>query len=121
MRSQTAVGPGRCSRSSQKAAERIDGRRFRILTVVDNCTRECLALVADTSLSGVRVARELDRLMIERGKPKMVVSDNGSELTSNAILTWADHARVEWHYIAPGKSCRMPSSRASTAGCGTNC
>src|SRR5438105_2640870 len=65
-----------------------DSRRFRILTVVDDCTRECLALVADTSLSGARVARELDRLMIERGKPKMVVSDNGSELTSNAILTW---------------------------------
>ena len=64
-----------------------DGRRFRVLTVVDDCTRECLALVADTSLSGIRVARELDRLMIERGKPKMVVSDNGSELTSNAILT----------------------------------
>lgn len=80
-----------------------DGRRFRILTVVDDCTRECLALVADTSLSGVRVARELDRLMIERGKPNMVVSDNGSELTSNAILTWADQSRVAWHYIAPGK------------------
>jgi len=80
-----------------------DGRRFRILTVVDDCTRECLALVADTSLSGPRVARELDRLMIERGKPKMVVSDNGSELTSNAILTWADQSRVAWHYIAPGK------------------
>ena len=59
--------------------------------------------MADTSLSGARVARELDRLMIERGKPKMVVSDNGSELTSNAILTWADQSRVEWHYIAPGK------------------
>ena len=80
-----------------------DGRRFRILTVVDDCTRECLALVADTSLSGPRVARELDRLMIERGKPKMVVSDNGSELTSNAILTWADQSRVAWHDIAPGK------------------
>jgi putative transposase len=80
-----------------------DGRRFRILTVVDDCTRECLALVADTSLSGTRVARELDRLMMERGKPKMVVSDNGSELTSNAILTWADQSRVAWHYIAPGK------------------
>jgi len=79
------------------------GRRFRILAVVDDCTRECLTLAADTSLSGVRVARELDRLMIERGKPRMVVSDNGSELTSNAILTWADRSRVEWHYIAPGK------------------
>ena len=80
-----------------------DGRRFRILTVVDDCTRECLALVADTSLSGIRVARELDRLIVERGKPKMVVSDNGTELTSNAILTWADQSRVAWHYIAPGK------------------
>jgi putative transposase len=54
------------------------GRRFRILTIVDDCTRECLALVADTSLSGIRVARELDRLVMERGKPRMVVSDNGS-------------------------------------------
>ncbi|MGY4427587.1 transposase InsO family protein [Bradyrhizobium sp. F1.13.1] len=59
--------------------------------------------MADTSLSGVRVARELDRLMIERGKPRMVVSDNGSELTGNAILAWADQSRVAWHYIAPGK------------------
>ncbi|MGY3146168.1 putative transposase [Bradyrhizobium sp. USDA 3397] len=80
-----------------------DGRRFRILTVVDDCTRECLALVADTSLSGARVARELDRLITGRGKPKTVVSDNGTELTSNAILTWADQSRVAWHYIAPGK------------------
>jgi putative transposase len=71
--------------------------------VIDDCTRECLALVADTSLSGTRVARELDRLVIERGKPKMVVSDNGSELTSNAILTWADQSRVAWHYVGPGK------------------
>src|SRR5881227_3606003 len=81
-----------------------DGRRFRILAVVDDCTRECLALVADTSISGRRVARELDDIIRRRGKPKMVVSDNGSELTSNAILTWADHTRVAWHYIAPGKS-----------------
>ena len=80
-----------------------NGRRFRVLAIVDDCTRECLALVADTSLSGVRVARELDQLMQPRGSPKMIVSDNGSELTSNAILTWADRAQVEWHYIAPGK------------------
>ncbi len=80
-----------------------DGRRFRILAIVDDCTRECLALVADTSLSGFRVARELDCLIVERGKPKMIVSDNGSELTSNAILAWADQSRVTWHYIAPGK------------------
>jgi len=81
----------------------LDGRRMRILVVVDDCTRECLALVADTSISGTRVARELDRLLAERGKPKTIVSDNGTELTSNAILQWADDHKVEWHYIAPGK------------------
>jgi len=80
-----------------------DGRRFRILTVVDDCTRECLALLADTSLSGVRVARELDRLIAERGTPQMIVPDNGTEFTSNVILTWAEKNRGEWHYIAPGK------------------
>lgn len=70
-----------------------NGRRFRILTVVDDCTRECLGLLADTSLSGLRVVRELDRLMAERGRPAMIVSDNGSELTSNAILTFTDAVR----------------------------
>jgi putative transposase len=80
-----------------------DGRRFRVLTVVDDCTRECLGLVADTSLSGLRVARELDRIIEERGKPRMIVSDNGSEFTSNAILQWAARTKVDWHYIAPGK------------------
>jgi putative transposase len=80
-----------------------DGRRFRILTVIDNCTRECLALVADTSLSGRRVARELDAIIIQRGRPDTIVSDNGTEYTSNAILGWADETGVGWHYIAPGK------------------
>ena len=80
-----------------------DGRRFRILAVVDNCTRECLALVADTSISGVRVARELDRIIAWRGRPDMVTSDNGTELTSNAILRWADERSIGWQYIQPGK------------------
>lgn len=81
----------------------VDGRRFRVLAVVDDCTRECLALVADTSLSGLRVARELDRIVVHRGKPAAIVSDNGTELTSNAMLRWADERRVAWHYITPGK------------------
>jgi putative transposase len=80
-----------------------DGRRFRVLTVVDDCTRECLTLVADTSLSGLRVARELEALIASRGKPQMIVSDNGTEFTSNAILGFADRLRIDWHYIAPGK------------------
>ncbi|OQW46653.1 MAG: transposase [Proteobacteria bacterium SG_bin6] len=78
-------------------------RRFRILCVVDDYTRECLALVADTSLSGMRVPRELTRLIGLRGKPHTVVSDNGTELTSSAILRWSQERRAEWHYIAPGK------------------
>jgi putative transposase len=79
-----------------------DGRRFRILCVVDDFSRECLATVVDTSLGGVRVVRELDRLTAERALPRMVVSDNGTELTSCAVLRWAT-GRLEWHYIEPGK------------------
>jgi putative transposase len=78
-----------------------DGRRFRVLAVVDDFTRECLALVADTSLSGARLARELDSLIARRGKPKTIVSDNGTEMTSMAILKWCQETHVEWHYIAP--------------------
>jgi putative transposase len=80
-----------------------DGRRFRILEVYDDCTRECLALVADTSIGGRRVGRELDAVIAWRGKPATIVSDNGTELTSNAILEWAERRNVDWHYIAPGK------------------
>jgi putative transposase len=79
------------------------GRRFRIFNVVDDVTRECLAAIPDTSISGVRVARELTAIVARRGKPKMIVSDHGTELTSNAILAWSKDNAVEWHYIAPGK------------------
>jgi putative transposase len=79
-----------------------DGRRFRILCVVDDFSRECLATVVDTSLSGVRVVRELERLATERAVPQAVVSDNGTELTSGAVLRWAT-GRLAWHYIEPGK------------------
>ena len=79
------------------------GRRFRILNIVDDVTRECLAAIPDTSISGQRVARELTALIGRRGKPGMIVSDNGTELTSHAILTWCAEHRIEWHYIAPGK------------------
>jgi transposase InsO family protein len=79
------------------------GRRFRILNVVDDVTRECLAAIPDTSISGQRVSRELTALIERRGKPGMIVSDNGTELTSNAIFAWTKDHAVEWHYIAPGK------------------
>ncbi|MHB8285818.1 MAG: IS3 family transposase [Caulobacteraceae bacterium] len=79
------------------------GRRFRILNVVDDVTRECLAAIPDTSISGQRVARELTALVGRRGRPGMIVSDNGTEFTSTAILGWAQDHRIAWHYIAPGK------------------
>lgn len=81
----------------------VDGRRFRILCVIDDFSRECLATVVDNSLSGERVCRELDRIALIKGYPCLVVSDNGTELTSNALLAWQQDHRVEWHYIAPGK------------------
>ena len=71
--------------------------------VVDDFTRECLALVVDTSFSGMRVTRELDAFVEAGGRPLMIVSDNGTELTSRAILQWQEDNRIEWHYIAPGK------------------
>lgn len=79
------------------------GRRFRILNVVDDVTRECLVAIPDTSISGRRVARELTTLIERRGKTGMIVSDNGTELTSNAILAWSKDHNVDWHYIAPGR------------------
>lgn len=79
------------------------GRRFRILAIYDVCTRRCLAAIADFSLSGRRVARELDLLIARHRKPKTVGSDNGTELTSNAILSWTAQTGLDWHYIDPGK------------------
>jgi putative transposase len=80
-----------------------DGRRFRILGVMDQYGRQCLDLVSDTSISGKRVARELDRLIEAHGKPEIIVSDNGTELTSKAILSWAAEHNIQWHYITPGR------------------
>jgi putative transposase len=78
-------------------------RRFRTLAVVDDCTRECVGLIADTSIGGVRVARELDAMIRVYGKPACIVSDNGTEFTSRAMLAWQGHSGVAWHYIDPGK------------------
>lgn len=80
-----------------------DGRRFRILTVVDDFTKENVLLVPDTSISGQRVTRELDQAFAERGQPRTIVSDNGTEFTSMAILKWVQDNGLDWHYIQPGK------------------
>jgi transposase InsO family protein len=79
------------------------GRRFRVLNIVDDVTRECLAAIPDTSISGRRVARELAALIELRGKPGMIVSDNGTEFTCNAMFAWAEQNKITWHFIAPGR------------------
>ena len=80
-----------------------NGRRFRVLNITDDITHECLGAIADTSLSGRRVARELRAIIERRGKPGMIVSNNGTESTSNAIFAWFKDRKIDWHYIAPGK------------------
>jgi len=80
-----------------------DGRRFRILAMVDDFTRENLALIADISLSGARIVRELQALFEYRGYPTTIVSDNGTEFTSTAVLKWVQETGVDWHYIQSGK------------------
>jgi putative transposase len=79
------------------------GRRFRVLAIVDDFTREALALIVDSSIGGRRVVRELDALIARRGRPAMIVSDNGTELTARAVLEWTNRTGTLWHYIAPGK------------------
>lgn len=80
-----------------------DDRRFRVLNVIGDSSRHVLAAVVDTSTSGARVARELDRIAKLLRYACLVVSDYGTELTSNAMLSWQENRRVDWHYIAPGK------------------
>jgi transposase InsO family protein len=80
-----------------------NGRRFRVLNVTDDVTHECLGAIPDTSISGHRVARELTTILERRGKPAMIVSDNGTEFTSHAIFAWARDHKIDWHYIMPGK------------------
>ena len=81
-----------------------DGRRFRTLNIVDDATRECLAIEVDSSLLGARVCRVLDREVGERGSyPSRIVLDNGPECTSKALDVWASEHGVELAFIRPGK------------------
>lgn len=79
------------------------GRRFRILSVIDDCTRQCLGQLADVSISGGRVARFLDQLGQEHGLPQRIVCDNGPEFTSRALADWQQSCGVSLHFIQPGQ------------------
>ena len=79
------------------------GRSFRNLTLVDDYTRECLAIEVDTSLGGARVRRVLERVVAERGSPGAILSDNGPEFQSRAVEAWSLEAKVRHDFIEPGK------------------
>jgi len=79
------------------------GRKFRVFTIVDDYSRECLALEVDTSIGGARVARVLDRIVAQRGRPAFLRSDNGPEFTGQALDEWAYRNGVKLDFIDPGK------------------
>lgn len=79
------------------------GKVIRMLTIVDDCTRECPAIEVDTSLSGLRVRRVLDRIAEERGLPEAIVLDNGPEFRSRALAAWSEQRGLRLEFIQPGK------------------
>jgi len=80
-----------------------DGRKFRVLNIVDDYTKEAVAMVVDTSISGRRICRELDQICLIQGKPKSFTTDNGPEFTSNALDEWTYSNGVKLDFIQPGK------------------
>jgi putative transposase len=85
------------------AARLLDGRWFRVLTVLDQFTRECLLLLADRSLTGQKVAIALSLVIAERDAPNSITVDNGSEFCSRAMESWAYQYRVQLDFIRPGR------------------
>jgi putative transposase len=81
----------------------VTGRRFRALVIVDDYSRECLAIEVDTSLGGRRVVQVLERLTDFRELPKVITMDNGPEFTSKAMDEWAYSHGVKLNFIRPGK------------------
>ena len=79
------------------------GRKFRMLNVIDDCTRECLCIEVSTGFSGHHVKRVLERLCQQLGRPEVIRSDNGTEFTSKAVQNWAKERGIHWHCIEPGK------------------
>jgi putative transposase len=98
-----------------------NGRRFRVFAIVDDFSRECLGLVADTSIPGLRVVRELNAIVAERGRPSMCVSDNGPELASLKVWPGLKNKASPGATSIPESPARTPLSKASTAGFVTSC
>ncbi len=80
-----------------------EGRKFRSLNIVDDFNRQCLAAEVDTSITGARVVRVMERLREQRGLPQILVTDNGPEFAGRALDVWAYEQGVKLHFIEPGK------------------
>ena len=98
----------------------FDGRRFWALTIIDQHTRECLAIHAARSIKGEEVVRIINRLIMEHGTPKRIRTDNGSEFISKALDRWAYEHAVTMDFSHPGKLLTTPTSNPSTAAFGTS-
>jgi putative transposase len=79
------------------------GRRFRVLNIVDDFTRECVLQVVDYGISGARITQALARLAVGRPLPPIIVCDNGPEFTSKAMFLWTKARGIRLHFIEPGK------------------
>lgn len=98
-----ARGPNQSWSMDFVADALANGRRVRCLAVVDDFTRECVAAVVDTSITGLRVARELDRVIEDRGAPMTISVDNGPEFAGRVLDEWAYRKGVRLRFIRPGK------------------
>jgi len=81
----------------------VGGRRFRTFNLIDDCTREVLAIEIDTSLSSKRIIRTLERVILDRGKPNIIRTDNGPEFTSKDLELWARDNEIQIQFIQPGR------------------
>lgn len=97
-----AMGPNQKWSMDFMSAKLLDGRWFRMLTVIDQFTRECLALVADRALNGPRVALALSQVVAERGTPESITADNGSEFAGKAMDAWSYQYGINLEFIRPG-------------------
>lgn len=97
------VSPGEIWAMDFVSDQLSTGRRFRCLTMTDLYTHESPVIEVDVSLTGMRVSQVLDRLKENRGLPKMIICDNGTEFTSKAMDQWAHANQVELKFIEPGK------------------
>lgn len=97
------TAPNQCWSLDFMSDALTDGRKFRILNVIDDFNRESLAMEVDTSLPALRVKRVLDEIAATRGLPANIRSDNGPEFISQCMEQWCEDNKVSWHYIQPGK------------------